>query len=212
MIFKKTAEADVDSPRHREVSLVLEQGISELIRVTPELNRRPMYPFSWSMTDVSDNQHNDEKTGPLFDEFEKHGLVPDSLHLLYMAWATKDTKDGSYSVSCHYFLGRKVHLKIEGPNRLIVDGIASEFQRMLERIRKVAESQDSEKVADTPSSVANVQATASVPVQTVPPVPTQGQSKENWFARTWREHTVTAVIGLIVTVVGAGVAAFFGFN
>lgn len=192
MIFKNATSLDVKSPRHKEIASILDSGLSELIRNTPELNSRPFGPVEWRMLDEKDNLAEGPDSAFLFEEFASHGLVPHRLQLVHLAWSGNDRSDGRYSVACHYRMSHRISLEVEGPNRLIVDGIGATFERIAERVRATLEAPATNTVA---------------PATTVVVEP-----RENWIKRTWRDHTASAVITLVTGLAVLVVGAWFGLN
>jgi len=122
----------------------------------------------------------------LFREFESHDITPAELARMHFVWVTGRTGE-RYDLYATYSFGNFVELKVQGPNRMIVDGIGSAFDRIADRI-----------ASGVPTNATSTREPA--------------ESREGWIAKTWREHTVSAVIALVVTVAGSGIAAYFGFN
>jgi hypothetical protein len=164
----------------------LHQEFERLIETTPELTKRRAFgPKGWHMRD---KDYKSKATGKvpdaLFREFESHDITPASISRMHLVWAGTGKGNARYETHVDYSFGDAVRFKVEGPNRIVVDGINQAF----ERIAKCME--------------------AGVPFKASAEI----ASKENWLVKTWREHTAALVIGLVVTVAGAGIGAFLGFN
>ncbi len=185
MIFKHEITRKCKTADHERMAAYLHQEFERLIATTPELTKRRSFgPEGWHMSDNSKSQTKGNEPEALFREFESHGLTPVYLSRMHFVWAG-GVKSERYDTYAHYMFGDQVQLKVEGPNRIVVDGIGSAFERIASCME-----------AGVPTNGANV-----------PQQPT-----ESWLAKTWREHTATAIVGLVVTVAGAAIAYFFGIN
>lgn len=209
MIFKHEVERACTSVDHERMAAYLHQEFERLIDTTPELTRQHAFgPVGWSMSD-RDRTCEDKASNPeaLFREFESHNITPAHLARMHFVWVP-DTDASRFDIYLHYTFGEKVQLQVEGPNRIVVDGIGAAF----ERIAKNMEAGTTPKVRSQMAKAAAEEG-SSVAVSPAPLAQaTPAGRKKNWLARTWHQHTVSAVVGLVVTVVGAGIAAFFGFN
>lgn len=182
----------------------LHREFERLIEATSELAKeRSFGPKGWSMHDRDwRSTSSGEDPEGLFREFENHDVTPARLSRMHNVWAS-DKSGQSFETNIWYTFGEDVVLKVEGPNRIVVDGIAAAFER-------IAKNMESELLPNVPEVQSKLETTT--PPQEATAGTVAEERKEGWLAKTWREHTLTAVIGLAVTVVGAGIAAFFGFN
>ncbi|MFK4640153.1 hypothetical protein [Paenarthrobacter histidinolovorans] len=160
MIFEHATDLEVKSPNYRGVAEALDKGIQKLIDSTPDLGKRPLYPFGWTLYDEASNSASGGDLLALFADFDEHGLVPARLHLHHRAWAVDSSLKEAFALSCYFRMGHEIGLKIEGPNRVMVDGLWASILRIAERARDTAE-----------------------PVSTVSPSSPSGDTRLAWVKR-----------------------------
>lgn len=210
MIFKRSTSITVESSEHRHIAEYLDQELRRLVNATPELQNKFFGPSDWRLTD-RDHENSTEGKSPalLFDEFDSHELTPGRLHSSRLCWADKEMQS-TYELSCSYTLGEAVRLAVEGPNRTLVDGIGATFERIKTKI-------ESGPLPNAAPPVANISVTATnpSPVSVSAPTPAPAPAStgnQSWFAKTWRDHTATAITTLIVGVLVIAVGAWLGWN